>query len=388
MDELVLTNALLVLPDEVMAGTLRAAGGVIRDVSRGASRTPGAVDCGGDFLLPGLVDLHTDSLERQLTPRPGVLWPQALGAALANDAYLASQGITTVLDSLCAEAFPGEESKRQVFHSCIRAVLTGISTDAFKAEHYLHLRCETADPDVLEMIEPHAGLERVRLMSLMDHTPGQRQYRDMAVYRSHCGSGSDGEFSAMVRERQENQRRHAGPHRRRIIALAREGAIPLASHDDATREHVEQAHAEGAAICEFPTTLKAARRARELGMVTVMGAPNIVMGGSHSGNVSALEALRADCLDILSSDYYPPSLLAAPFFLALRGEMELHEAVRLVSSAPAMAVGLNDRGSLTPGLRADMVRVRMVKGVAMARTVWRAPTYLPVHPVASACCIQ
>lgn len=372
MRELVLTNALLVLPDDVLAGTLHASGGLIRDVSRGASRAPGAVDCGGDFILPGLVDLHTDSLERQLTPRPGVLWPQALGAALANDAFLASQGITTVLDSLCAEAFPGEESKRQVFHSCIRAVLTGVATKAFRAEHFLHLRCETADPDVLEMIEPHAGLERVRLMSLMDHTPGQRQYRDMAVYRRHCGNGSDGEFSAMVRERQENQRLHAGPHREKIIALAREGRIPLASHDDATCEHVEQAHAEGAAICEFPTTLEAARRARELGMPTVMGAPNIVMGGSHSGNVSAMDALRAGCLDILSSDYYPPSLLAAPFFLALRGEMELPEAVRLVSSAPAQAVGLNDRGSLTPGLRADMVRVRMVKGVAMAHTVWCA----------------
>lgn len=373
MDELVLTNALLVLPADVLAGTLHVSGGLIRDVSRGASRAPGAVDCGGDFILPGLVDLHTDSLERQLTPRPGVLWPQALGAALANDAFLAAQGITTVFDSLCAEAFPGEESKRQVFHSCIRAVLTGVAEKAFRAEHFLHLRCETADPDVLEMIEPHAGLERVRLMSLMDHTPGQRQYRDMAVYRRHCGNGSDGEFSAMVRERLENQRLHAGPHRRRIIALARGGKIPLASHDDATCEHVEQAHAEGAAICEFPTTLEAARRARELGMPTVMGAPNIVMGGSHSGNVSAMEALRAGCLDILSSDYYPPSLLAAPFFLAHRGEMELPGAVRLVSSAVANAVGLYDRGSLTPGLRADMIRVRMVKGVAMVHTVWCAP---------------
>jgi len=372
MDELVLTNALLVLPDEVMAGTLHAAGGLIRDVSRGASRASGAVDCGGDFLLPGLVDLHTDSLERQLTPRTGVLWPQALGAALANDSFLAAQGITTVFDSLCAEAFPVEEGKRQVFHSCLRAVLSGIAGQAFRAEHFLHLRCETADPEVLEMIEPYAKHERVRLMSLMDHTPGQRQYRDLAVYRRHCGNGSDGEFSAMVRERLENQRLHAGPHREKIIALAREGGIPLASHDDATCDHVEQAHAEGAAICEFPTTLEAARRARELGMPTVMGAPNIVMGGSHSGNVSAMDALRAGCLDILSSDYYPPSLLAAPFFLALRGEMELPEAVRLVSSAPAMAVGLNDRGSLTPGLRADMVRVRMIKGVAMAHTVWCA----------------
>jgi alpha-D-ribose 1-methylphosphonate 5-triphosphate diphosphatase len=372
MDELVLTNALLVMPDEVMAGTLAASGGVIRDVSRGASCAPGAVDCGGDFLLPGLVDLHTDSLERQLTPRPGVLWPQALGAALANDAFLAAQGITTVFDSLCAEAFPIEEAKRQVFHSCLRAVLSGVAEEAFRAEHYLHLRCETADPEVLEMIAPYSQLERVKLMSLMDHTPGQRQYRDMAVYRRHCGNGSDGEFSAMVQERLENQRRHAGPHRSRIIALAREGRTPLASHDDATCEHVEQAHAEGAAICEFPTTLEAARRARELGMPTVMGAPNIVMGGSHSGNVSAMDALRAGCLDILSSDYYPPSLLAAPFFLALRGEMELHEAVRLVSFAPAQAVGLYDRGSLTPGLRADMVRVHMVRGVAMARTVWCA----------------
>jgi alpha-D-ribose 1-methylphosphonate 5-triphosphate diphosphatase len=372
-----LTNARLVLQHSLAEGALVLADGRIEDVlpgKPGAFPTDKATDCQGDFLLPGLVDLHSDSLERQCTPRPGVLWPDTLAAAVANDRLLLSQGVTTVLDSLSTEAFPDGPTRRAVYASCLEAVAFGAKQGLFLAEHFLHLRSETADQDAVCLAEPVMDSPLLRLVSLMDHTPGQRQYRDIAVYRRHYGNGnwSEEAFAAIQARLCDNQRRYAGPHRQRIVALARERGLPLASHDDATSGHVDQAHGEGVALCEFPTTLEAARRAREHGLLTVMGAPNIVLGGSHAGNVSALEVLRAGALAILSSDYYPPALLAAPFVLARQGVLPLPEAVGLVTSAPAAAVGFTGRGVLAPGGRADIVRVRLYGEFPVVMGVWVA----------------
>lgn len=364
VNELLLTNAHIVTPLETLQGALLLRDGVVADIDT-SHAAPGKhsriQNMEGDYLLPGLVELHTDTLERQLTPRPGVLWPASMAAALAHDAVLASCGVLTVLDALCAEAFPREELQRRLFHAAVAAVTRGQQNGIFRAKHFLHLRCETCDPAVLELVTPYMDSPLLKLVSLMDHTPGQRQYRNLARYREYYSSEgwTDSEFQRVVSNRRELQRRHAATHRRRIIEFCRERALPLASHDDATPEHVLQAVAEGVRICEFPTTLEAARAAKESGLLVLMGAPNLMLGRSHAGNVTTLDVLRADALDILSSDYAPYSLLAALFRLRRMGR-PLHEAVNMASATPAAALGLTDTGRLEPGRRADVLRVRLL----------------------------
>lgn len=329
-----------------------------------------AVDLGGDHLLPGFVDIHTDAIERQFLPRPGVLWPAPLPAVMACDAQFAAAGITTAFDSLCAEAFPREEARRRLFGDAVTSVARGMRMGLLSVRHLLHIRCETADPKVLDLFLSCIDLPEVRLVSLMDHTPGQRQYRDLAAYRrQYQGEGwDDGEFAGVLAVLRENQQRHAAPHRAAIIAACRERSIPLASHDDTTADHVRQAAAEGIGICEFPTTLEAAREAKRCGMTTVMGAPNIVLGGSHSGNIPALDVLRADCLDILASDYAPASMAEAVFLLHREHGVPLPRCAELTATNAAKLLGLADRGSLTPGLLADFARIRLLDG---------APVVLP-----------
>ena len=176
-------------------------------------------DFGGDYLIPGLVDVHTDSLERQFTPRHGVYWPSPLSAAMANDALMFGCGVTTVLDSICAEAFPEEETRRRMFNDCIQAVSYGEGNGLFRSRHLLHLRCETADPKTPAILGAHLGNPLVRLASLMDHTPGQRQYKDVDKFRQYYSDEGwdDEEFSSVVERLRAEQARHAGPQRADII---------------------------------------------------------------------------------------------------------------------------------------------------------------------------
>ncbi|MGE4290721.1 MAG: alpha-D-ribose 1-methylphosphonate 5-triphosphate diphosphatase [Desulfovibrio sp.] len=373
MGERVYTNGRIVTRDEVLRGGVRVRDGRISAVGPAVSGgTAEVVDLAGDYLIPGLVDVHSDSLEQQFTPRHGVYWPSPMSAAKANDALLFGCGITTILDSVCAEAFPGEETRRRMFSDCIAAVTRGAESGLMRSRHLLHLRCETADPKTPGMLGEHLDNPLVRLISLMDHTPGQRQYRDVNKFREYYTDEgwSDEEFADVVARLQAEQARHAGPQRSAILDRARRRGIPLASHDDATVEHVRQAECEGITISEFPTSKEAARTARRAGMDVVMGAPNIVLGGSHSGNVSALEVFRQGDLTVLASDYVPSSLLLAPFALHVTEKAALHECLALVTVNPARMLGLEDCGSIAPGKRADLVRVRLVDGQPLVVGVW------------------
>lgn len=375
MNETVLRNARIVTPQETLQGALVLRQGRVADIAGGpsqpAAKSSPELDMEGDYLLPGLVELHTDSLERFLTPRPGVLWPERMPAALAHDAMLARCGVLTVLDALCAEAFPREEMQKDLFHTAVTAVHEGQRGGLFRVRHFLHLRCETADPAVLQLVTPWIDSPLLRLVSLMDHTPGQRQYQDIAKYREYYGSEgwSDSEFREVVALRKGCQDRYASEHRARIIEMCRRRKVPLASHDDATEAHVLQAREEGACVCEFPTTLEAARAAKRLGLKVLMGAPNLILGRSHAGNVSAMEVLEAGALDILSSDYAPYSLLAAPFRLHELG-MPLHQVLHMVSATPAAVLGLEDTGRLTPGARGDVLRVRLMEDGPVVLDFW------------------
>ncbi|MDP9603783.1 UNVERIFIED_ORG: alpha-D-ribose 1-methylphosphonate 5-triphosphate diphosphatase [Variovorax paradoxus] len=373
----VFANARMVLPGEVVSGALTVYGGRIASVDSGPT-AEGTIDLDGDFLLPGLVEVHTDNFERHLMPRPKVHWGP-LPALLAHDAEMAAAGITTVFDALGV----GEADPDSVRGSTWEATLTTLDAcaaqDLLRADHHLHVRCELPAPNTVELFEPFHGHPRLSLISLMDHTPGQRQWENIEiarVYYTGKKGWSDSKFDERVAQAGALQAEYALPHRRYFVEYCRTHGIALASHDDTTVAHVEQAHAEGASMSEFPTTLAAARAAHGLGLSNVMGGPNVMRGGSHSGNVAAAELARHGLLDILSSDYVPSSLLGAAMRLVHDGIVTLPQAVGMVTRTPARAARLNDRGALEVGLRADLVQVRMCTlpdgaRYPVVRGVWR-----------------
>ncbi|ADP81569.1 alpha-D-ribose 1-methylphosphonate 5-triphosphate diphosphatase [Pseudofrankia inefficax] len=356
----VLSNARIVLPDEVLHGSVLIRDGRIADI--GSDPAAPGEDLDGDHLLPGVVELHTDHLEYHFSPRPGVRW-DALPAVLASDAQLAAGGATTVLDAVRVGA--GTSGSRDVAARTARQLADSIELAAeaglLRAEHALHVRCEVSAEDCLDAFGAFVDDPYVRLVSLMDHTPGQRQYADLEVFkRFHVGKGliAESEFDAFVGPLVERSARYSDVHRREIARLAAQRGIPMATHDDATSDHVAESVALGGRISEFPTTVLAAAEAAKHGQQIVMGAPNIVRGGSQSGNVAAAELLELGLLHMLSSDYVPSSPLQAVFQLAADGVIGLPEGAALVSGNPARSVGLDDRGEITVGRRADLVRVR------------------------------
>jgi alpha-D-ribose 1-methylphosphonate 5-triphosphate diphosphatase len=369
---LVLGNARLVLPEGVVRGWLAVADG--RILAQGEGNAPeGCIDLAGDFLLPGLIELHTDHLESHVQPRPKVRW-DLLGAVLAYDAQIAASGITTVFDSLRAGLDEGGGGLGNEVHDIAAVLDKARRRQLLRADHLTHIRCEVPASGVTEALAQLAGEVPVGLISLMDHTPGQRQFRNMDRYYQYAAryGGLRHELEAKAAEKLRVAVERIALHRPALVAFAHEHGIPLASHDDTTLADVDQSVAEGVALAEFPTTPEAAAACRENGIGVMMGAPNMIRGGSHSGNVSAQALAEAGLLDMLSSDYVPASLLMAAFRLPkLVPSIGLHQAVAMVTSAPARATGLHDRGAIAPGLRADLVRVRLSGDVPVVRQVWR-----------------
>jgi alpha-D-ribose 1-methylphosphonate 5-triphosphate diphosphatase len=366
------TNTWIVTPDEVLLGAVAVEDGVIAAVEPGPQPSRTALDLEGDYLLPGVVELHTDVLERHAIPRPGVHWPE-VPAVVAHDSQLVGVGITTVLDSLAIGYLVDTGQRPRDPRPLVEAIRTARAARLLRADHFLHMRCEVSTELVVQDFEPFVDEPLVRLVSLMDHAPGQRQFVDVGKYREYNQGRyglTDAQLDALVERRMEEQARYAEEHRAAITALCRKHGLPVASHDDATPSHVEEAVQAGAAIAEFPTTLEAARAAHEYGLAVLAGAPNLVRGQSHSGNVPAAELAARGWLDVLSSDYMPASVLHGAFLLHLRHDLSLPRAVATVSDTPARRVGLEDRGAIAPGKRADLVRVRVVGDVVMVRGVW------------------
>lgn len=374
----IFTNARLVLDDEVVTGTLYSHGGTIERIDQGASAVSGAIDLQGDFLMPGMVEVHTDNFERHLMPRPKVRWDDA-PALLAHDAEIAAAGITTVLDALGVGEADPDSVRGSEWNSVLDCIKEFSERGTLRADHLLHVRCELPAPNTLELFAPFVGNPMVRMISLMDHTPGQRQWENLEhawIYFSGKKGWSREKFDERVAMSIELQALYAQPHRAYFTAYCNEHQIALASHDDTTVAHVEQAFAEGATVCEFPTTVAAAQAARDRNMLTIMGGPNVVRGGSHSGNVSAIELAKLGLMDILSSDYVPGSLLSAVVRLTETAGLTLPQAVALVSRNPAKSIGLNDRGRIAPEMRADLVQMRITtladgRQQPIVRAVWR-----------------
>ncbi len=374
MSDLILTNAEIVLADRVMTGTVVVRDGVIRDIADCRTRSRCAIDLEGDLLIPGMVELHTDNVEHHIMPRPGASWP-ANAAILSHDREIAAAGITTVLNALCVGEVHSRSARLEILHDLRDAIEHQRREGALKADHYLHWRCEISYGGLPELLEPLMDYENIRLVSVMDHTPGQRQFMDVARYAEYYQGKfnmSDAELKAFIDARKADQARYSARNRDLVVAWSQARGIPLASHDDATVEHVSEAVRDRMAIAEFPTTVESARASHDAGLAVLMGGPNLVRGASHNGNVSARDLGRLGLLDIISSDYVPASLLYGALLLEREVEgIELPQAIATVTRNPARAVGFEDRGEIAPGLRADLVQVRRTAGAPVVRAVWR-----------------
>ncbi len=369
----ILTNARLILEDEVVTGTIAFDESGIRSVDQGRSSLPEAIDAQGDYVAPGLVEMHTDNMEKHFMPRPKVFWPNGLAAALVHDAQMAAAGVTTVYDAICAGTpFSAKDYRKDIFADVMDALRLGSAEGVFRIDHRIHMRCELTSPDLLKDIEPYQDDSLVQLVSLMDHTPGQRQWRDIAHLRTYAlGNGkTEAEFEEDVTVRQREGTANVGRNWSAVVEMFQARGIPIATHDDTTIEHVEAGIASGAVISEFPTTVEAAEAAKQRGLATIAGAPNVVRGGSHSGGVSVAELAEKDLLDGLSSDYVPASLLQAVLKLRDKHGITLPAAMAKVTWKVADILGLEDRGHLKPGLRADIVRFKALGATPVIATVW------------------
>ncbi|EJL52115.1 phosphonate metabolism protein PhnM [Rhizobium sp. CF122] len=370
--ETVFSNARIVLEDEIIEGSVLVRDGKIADISTGSSRV--GEDFEGDYLIPGLVELHTDHLEGHYSPRPGLRWHKT-AAIQAHDAQIVTSGITTVFDCLRMGADEDGGFEHGEMREMADAIQKAEQEGRLRAEHLLHLRCEVSADNVLQHFADFENDPYVRLVSLMDHAPGQRQFQTMDQYIFYYQKKrglTDAEFAEFIDRRVSESERNSTPHRVAISKVCAERGITVASHDDATLAHVDEAIENGVRLAEFPTSFDAAKASHEHGMSVLMGAPNIVRGKSHSGNIAARDLAERGVLDVLSSDYVPLSLLYAPFLIADEVEsISLPKAIAMVTATPARTVSLDDRGRIAPGLRADLVRVFRDHGVPVSRSVWR-----------------
>ena len=373
MIETVFANAKIITENAIIHGTLMFADGVIRSIDSGRSVPSGAIDCEGDYVAPGLIELHTDNLERHLTPRPKVNWPKR-AAVLGHDRELAGAGITSVFDALRVGSEADQKSHGYLRYAreTVDHILDQINHRALKVSHHIHLRAELCTETLVEELYEFSVNDRVRLVSLMDHTPGQRQFRDMSKHREYLMGKhgyNDAEVEAHWTKLRELQTLYLEKNRAATVAYATEVGAILASHDDTTLDDVLESDRLGITVAEFPTTLEAAEACRAKAQFIVMGAPNIVRGGSHSGNVAAQELARGGLLDILSSDYVPAALLNAAVSLGTLLE-DMAAGIRTVTACPADAVGFDDRGRIAPEKRADLVRFAMHDGLPIIKSVW------------------
>ncbi|MDO9163603.1 MAG: alpha-D-ribose 1-methylphosphonate 5-triphosphate diphosphatase [Methylococcaceae bacterium] len=365
-----ITNARLVLADQVMdQASLLIEDGQITAINPSAVKAAQSIDLGNRYLLPGMIDLHADALEKDIEPRPNVHFPLEFAIAQA-DKRNAAAGITTVFHSLSfANAELGLRNNAMAA-DIVRAI------HAFNGkglvDNRVHTRYEITDPTALPVLLELLDEDSVHLLSIMDHTPGQGQFKDMRAYQDYLQKSyqkTEAETQAIIDDKLA-QAEAAQIRVKQLIAHAHAKNVHVASHDDDCPDKVAEIKALGVHISEFPINLETARYAIEHGMRTIMGAPNILRGKSQSGSMKAQDAIEHGVASCLCSDYAPASLLAAVFLLEQRGVLSLPEAVQLVSLNPAQALGLADRGEIAVGKRADLVCVDFVEAYPQTRQTW------------------
>ncbi|MCG5536795.1 alpha-D-ribose 1-methylphosphonate 5-triphosphate diphosphatase [Ectothiorhodospira mobilis] len=329
------------------------------------------IDLEGRLLLPGLIDLHCDALEKEIEPRPGVHFP--IDFAVQNaDRRNAIAGITTVFHAL---SFANAELgvRNNAFAADIARAVHELRDDLL-VDNRVHCRYEVTDTDAPALLTELLEHDAIHLLSFMDHTPGQGQFKSDQAYRDYLARSykkSEAEIDALL---EEKHAAGAGAEQRmrELAETAHKHGIQVASHDDDTPEKARFVHDLGATLSEFPINLETARTARELGMATIFGAPNILRGKSQSGSMRALDAVLEGVADCLCADYAPAAMLPALFQLVEQTGISLAHSIRLASLHPARAAGLNDRGAIAPDLRADLIAVRLHEGLPRVEGVWVA----------------
>ncbi|NPU84545.1 MAG: alpha-D-ribose 1-methylphosphonate 5-triphosphate diphosphatase [Syntrophaceae bacterium] len=363
--DFIIENARIVTPE----GTLDGASASIRQgrlykirdgsIGNGGMR----IDAGGGWLLPGFIDMHSDALEKDLEPRPNALFPLDI-VLYELDKKLAACGVTTIYHSISfAEDEIGVRSNRMA-----AGIISKIrdTAERLHVRTRVHARFEISDGAAIPQLESLLEEGKIQLLSIMDHSPGQGQFREVVSFRNYYQAvyrKTDEELRAII-DRKRKARRHMKSNLERIIQSCRRSGVPMASHDDDCREKIEWLCEQGIGITEFPVNMEAVRTASERGLFVCLGAPNIVRGNSQARNLSARDAIAAGCGDIICSDYAPMSMLHAVFTLDGLGILPLHRAVNMASLFPARALGIEDEtGSLEEGKAADLVMVRNGGGV-------------------------
>jgi alpha-D-ribose 1-methylphosphonate 5-triphosphate diphosphatase len=378
---LCLTNARVVAGDLVLeGGTVVIAGDRIETVEgTTVPAGPGVIDLAGRWLLPGLIDLHDDALEKEINPRPNVDFDPSF-ALLSLDRRLAVAGITTQYHGVSFAEQPAIGRTLAGATAVCAAIHDLRRFGGACVEHHVLHRLEVRTPGALASLLHVLADEPAPLVSIDDHAPGRGKMADPAVFRAYLRrylpqDTTEAELEAHV-ARIQSETAATEPlvvdSLARLAALRAERPIVLASHDDDSAERVDALFAAGCRISEFPLTPAAVRRARELGMTIAMGAPNVLRGGSLTGTLSALAMLVEDSLDILVADYHPPALLAAVFRIVALGLRGVPAAVRLATSAPATAAGLTDRGQVAAGCRADLIAVEVHRDWPVVASTWLA----------------
>lgn len=364
-------NARVVTREEDFIGSVLVRDGMIVSVDRGAGTVGDDFD--GDVLMPGVIDIHTDALEKHFFPRPNIDW-NPVSAAVTHDAACLSVGVTTVFDSLSVGSYNVSVARdHENMNRLTDGLLEARDGGMLKADHRLHWRCETTSDDLTRRLAALADHPMTALFSMMDHTPGQRQYRNIELHLNNWRDRgmTEDQIARRLDDIRTRQAKNAARNARFVAELARAKGVALASHDDEDVEHVDEAADLGATVSEFPVTLEAAERAHARGMTVVMGGPNLIRGGSYSGNVPASELAEAGLLDAFASDYVPRSLVECVFALASdKFGWSLPRAVAVVTATVAAAVGLSDRGAVEAGRRADLLRVRRIRDVPVLRGAW------------------
>lgn len=361
-----LSDFQIVLPDGILErGSLRIEEGLIADIVEGPVQGA-AVQGAGLLMIPGLIDMHGDMLERDISPRPGAELPFAM-ALYELDKRLVATGITTAYAAISFAWHTGQSLRSDAKARAIMATINELRP-ALLADHYVHARFEITNPQAGTILEEMILAGQVHMASIMDHTPGQGQYRDIEGYvkqmfewRKKMGDplGGNGKEVTETEVRESvaiaQQRPKAWDAVYAVAKVAQKHGVVLASHDDDTVEKVDLMLDVGINMSEFPVTKEAAQRACQRGLHVAMGAPNALQGRSLSGNLSAAEAIAEGLVDILATDYYPASMLQAAFVLVDRGILPLHKAIKLISENVADGLQLHDRGQLVVGKVADLV---------------------------------
>ena len=367
-----LTHARLVLADEVVEdGALLIEDGVIRAICPEGIGDAREISLDGQWLMPGMIDLHCDAIEKEAEPRAKVMFPLDL-ACVNIDRRNAVAGVTTPFHALSFAHAEWGVRNNDTAAELVREV------KRFKehalVDNRIHVRYEitdiTAMPYVMALLDEGA----TDMLSIMDHTPGQGQFRHLETYVAYMmgNHGSTREAAEQVAE-EKRQARESGDERvLQVMARARELGIPTASHDDDDHARVVAMKELGARMSEFPINLETARAAHAAGLATILGAPNVMRGGSQSGNMRAIDAIAAGVADCLCADYAPTTMLAAVVALHERDGMKLPDAVKLVTLGPAKAAGLDDRGEIAIGKRADLISIGRPAGRAAVTQTWVA----------------